>query len=91
MDAAVAIALIFAGLALGIAIGTLVLVFKSGGGSVAAGSEELHTKYSMKLTGWIQSELLPYIILTRDEVVTHTASTATGGIRNPPPPPGGGD
>jgi hypothetical protein len=101
MDAAVAVALIFAGLALGIAIGAIMLALRAGGtaaatavgmGAASGGSETLHRSYSEKLDAWINHELLPYINDIYAVVdKNHPGQLGDPGIKNPPPPPGGGD
>jgi hypothetical protein len=93
MDAAVAVALVFAGLALGIAIGALVLAMKGGGtGAGAAGSETLHRAYSSELDKWISYELIPFLKKVHAAVKDgDPGQLPDPGIKNPPPPPGGGD
>jgi hypothetical protein len=94
MDAAVAVALIFAGLALGISIGALLLALRMGGtGAVGGGgSESLHRSYSVKLDLWLNYQIIPYVKKIRDAVAAgDPAQLPDPGITDPPTPPGGGE
>jgi hypothetical protein len=93
MDAAVAVAMIFSGLALGIAIGALLLAWRAGGsGAAGGGSEALHRSYSSQLDSWINYELIPYLQKLRKAIASNDPSQLPDpGIKNPPPPPGGDD
>lgn len=98
MDAAVAVALIFAGLALGIAIGAILLALRAGRtdaaaaggiGAGAAGSETLHRSYSYALDEWFKLHLVPHVKRIHAAVEAHHGGLGDAGIKDPPTPPGG--
>lgn len=95
MDAAVAIALIVAGLALGISIGALLLATRAGGIGTTGGvtSETLHRSYSKELDKWIHGPLFTWMYAIHDAVKNNTGQNLPThpGITDPPTPPGGGE
>ncbi len=99
MDVAVAVALIFAGLALGIAIGAILLALRAGradgvvGGGIRGttdGPTTDHYKYSFALDKWFRKDLIRYIEDHRQVIIRmHPDELGDPGIKDPPTPPAG--